>query len=112
MSDYEPRIKTERAKRFNKNKPRPTLMPVEWEEELLKVLEKGAEKYEPNNWKKGLPTQEVLDSLIRHLIDFRKGIDIDPDDGLSTITKVAVNALFIRYYQLRGLTQFDDREKI
>lgn len=109
MSDYEPRINTMRAKRFNKGKLRPSLIPVEWIEELLKVLEEGAKKYDDNNWKKGLPTKEVLDSLERHLIDFKKGIDTDPDDGLSTITKVAVNALFIRYYQLKGMSEFDDR---
>lgn len=109
MSDYEPRIN--RAKRFNVGKPRPSLIPVEWTEELLAVLEKGAEKYDANNWKKGLPTTEVLDSLERHLIEFKKGIDIDPDDGLSTLTKIAINALFLRYYQLRGMSEFDDRSK-
>lgn len=111
MSDYEPRIKPVRAQRHNQGKPRPSLIPVEFIEELMAVLEKGAQKYEKNNWKKGLPTTEVLDSLERHLIEFKKGIDIDPDDGLSTLTKIAVNALFLRYYQLKGMSQFDDREK-
>jgi Domain of unknown function (DUF5664) len=99
------------ADRHNTGKPRPSLIPVEFVEELLTVLEKGAQKYEKNNWKKGQKTTTVLDSLERHLIEFKKGIDVDPDDGLSTLTKIAVNALFLRFYQLKGMSHLDDREK-
>jgi hypothetical protein len=97
-----------RAERYNKDKPRPSLLPVEWFEELLSVMEVGAKKYGPDNWKKGMPYREVLDSLDRHLIQFKKKENIDPDDGLRTITKVAVNALFLTYYQLRQVGD-DDR---
>lgn len=72
-------------------------------------MEKGAEKYDDHNWKLGMPYSEVLDSLERHLLDFKTGMDIDPDDQLSTITKVAINALFLRYYQLMGVG--DDNRK-
>lgn len=111
MSDYEPKIvkrvkrdlKVDRASRNNSGKPRPTLVPVEWIEELMAVMEVGAKRYGETNWKKGMPFNECIDSLERHLIQFKKRIDTDPDDGLSTITKVAVNALFLRYYQMKGL---------
>lgn len=99
-----------RAKRFNNGKPRPSLLPVELYEELITVLEVGAKKYGTDNWQKGMPYSEVLDSLERHIIQFKKGEDIDPDDGLPVLSKIAINALFLRFYQLKGRTSFDDRK--
>jgi hypothetical protein len=55
-----------------------------------------------------MPYTEVLDSLERHLLQFRKRIDIDPDDGLRVLTKIAVNALFLTYYQIKKVGT-DDR---
>lgn len=113
LSDYEPRIskpaEQARGSRHNSGKPRPSLIPVEWIEGLMAVMEEGAKKYAPGNWQKGMPFTEVMDCLERHMIQFKKKEDLDPDGGSSTILKVAVNALFIYYYQKKGLTQFDDR---
>lgn len=119
MSDYDKRIShrapnlidgvPHRGKRHNAGKPRPSLIPPTWMQELMKVMEKGAEKYDEHNWKLGMPYSEVIDSLERHLLDFKSGMDIDPDDQLSTIVKVAVNALFLRYYQIKGVG--DDNRK-
>lgn len=108
VSELALKIESERALRFNKGKPRPMLVPVEWLEALITVMEKGAQKYGDNNWKKGMPYSEVLNSLERHLIQFKKGENIDPDDGLSTMAKIAVNSLFLVYYQLKGIGN-DDR---
>lgn len=41
--------------------------------EFCKVCESGAKKYDRNNWKKGFPYTEVIDSLLRHIKDFQNG---------------------------------------
>lgn len=36
-------------------------------------FEQGAEKYSPNNWKKGIPLSRYIDSAVRHYIKFLRG---------------------------------------
>lgn len=46
------------------------------------ALEYGASKYENRNWEKGLPWQQMIDSLKRHIDDFERGRDYDDaEDG-------------------------------
>lgn len=40
-------------------------------------LEYGAKKYCERNWENGLPWQQMIDSLRRHLDDFERGIEYD-----------------------------------
>ena len=37
------------------------------------VLQKGAAKYEPRNWEKGIPLNASFDSAIRHLFQWANG---------------------------------------
>lgn len=41
--------------------------------ELSKHFEKGAEKYEVDNWKKGIPEDRYIDSAIRHYLKYIDG---------------------------------------
>jgi hypothetical protein len=99
-----------RGLRFNTGKTLYHLIPPYPLEQIAKVFTKGAEKYAPNNWKKGMPWSEVEGSLIRHLEAYRSGEDFDSESGLYHMAHVAVNAIFlIDYY--RSNPQFDDRFK-
>lgn len=42
---------------------------------LAQVFEKGAGKYAPRNWEKGMPISRFCDSAIRHLMQFMMGMD-------------------------------------
>lgn len=67
-------------------------------EPMVRVLEFGAAKYGRDNWKKGLPPQEILDSLMRHLADLMAGEKNDKESGLPHIGHIMCNAMFFSYF--------------
>ena len=96
----------------NEGKVQYSLMPTDALREVARVLTIGAQKYEKRNWERGMPWSWRYDSLRRHTEDWWAGVDKDPENGTWTMACVAVNALFLLAYQLRGLKQFDDRERL
>ena len=59
------------------------------------VLAFGAIKYDRGNWKKGLDKDEIIDSLLRHLVAYKSGQEFDEDSGLHHLDHVTCNALFL-----------------
>lgn len=59
----------------------------------LKALSSGKE-----NWKKGLNSNEVLESLARHLFALMDGEINDPESGLPHIGHLMCNAMFWQYH--------------
>ena len=110
MSDYEPRIVKQLGDRFNEGKIRPSLLPVVCYEHILQILEMGAKKYGEKNWQKGLKYSTCLDSLERHLLAVKNGEDTDTESKKLHAGHIAVNALFLLYFQLNGRKDLDDRE--
>ena len=98
------------AIRHNNGKLRWSLVDFESLEDMVKVLEFGANKYSDHNWKKGLPTTQVCESLMRHLFAYLSGEDIDPESGLSHVGHIQCNAMFLSYMQ-KNKIEFDDRHK-
>lgn len=70
------------------------LIPVDPMFRLAGIYQLGALKYEPNNWKKGVPWSECLDSLERHLQKWKRG---DKDEDHLAI--VAWRAFALMYYE-------------
>ena len=99
----------QQADRFNKGKPRFSLVSPIAHEELAKVLTMGAQKYAPYNWMKGLPFMEVIDSLERHVNAFKRGENMDKESGLHHMAHVMCNAMFLIEYIEAGKENFDDR---
>lgn len=114
----------EEGKRYNKGKIRYDLIEPFALEELAKVFTKGAEKYEDNNWLKGMKWSKMRASLGRHLAAYDKNEDFDFDPtcedcikgtcvnhtGLYHIAQVAWNALGILSYY-KHYPEGDDRYK-
>jgi hypothetical protein len=63
---------------------------------VLDVLEIGAKKYAPDNWRK-VPdaTDRYWNAAMRHLLSWKEGEKTDPESGLSHLAHGACNMLFL-----------------
>lgn len=114
MSDYQPGIRLNKDAKTglvknDKGKLSLSLLPLEPLEEVARVLEFGAAKYDRNNWKKGTNWTRLADSTLRHLFSWIKGEDKDPESGLSHLAHAACNLLFLLYYTEKKVGT-DDRQ--
>lgn len=79
-------------------------------EQMTRVMEMGADKYERNNWKNGMPITEMENSLLRHLTAFHNCEDNDPESKLNHMAHVMFNAAGIMEHMNRYGDEFDDRD--
>lgn len=108
VKDLSPREQEEAAgMRFNTNKTRFDLIPASWPRVLAQILTKGAVKYAPRNWEKGLSWSETLGSLHRHLDKWVSGETHDEETKCHHMGHVAWNALALMTMQLRGIGKDD-----
>lgn len=69
----------------------------------------GAAKYGRHNYRAaGIRSSVYFDALMRHMIDWWEGEDIDPDSGLSHVTKALCTLAVLRDAQMQGMVN-DDR---
>ena len=71
-----------------------SLLDYEAMEYIIKVLEHGAIKYSPDNYKKGLYRSQVLDAIQRHLAELMKGNEDDDESGENHAAHIICNCLF------------------
>ena len=81
-------------------KPRYDLIPAGPLKRLADLMARGAEKYDDNNWTKGMPSSRFLASLLRHVEAYRLG-DRDEDH----LAAAVFNAFAVMYFE--G-TEWDD----
>jgi hypothetical protein len=87
-----------------------SLMPWSALEEVVKVLEFGAKKYAPNNWKYVVPAKyRYKNACMRHLTAYMEGKEIDNETGLSHMAHVACNALFLLFLEQEGGVDEDNQ---
>lgn len=95
------------ATKFDAGKRDWTLMPFDALEEVVKVLEFGAKKYNEKgdgpdtwNWKKapGLGKWRTLKAMFRHITAYAGGETLDPESGLNHLAHLACGCLFLLYY--------------
>lgn len=120
----------EKAKRYNKGKIRPELLPAHALSKIAEVYTKGAHKYTvyrdasgkevlgkdipmediwkyeivddgSNNWRKGQSWTDALGSIKRHIAAFELGEDMDPELGTYHLANAAWGMLqLIEYYKI------------
>lgn len=98
----------EEAGRFDKGKVRHDLIPAWVIEEIAKVYTYGANKYDDNNWWKGMKWSKVIGPLKRHWNKWRRGKLIDEESNCYHLAMVIWNAICLMSYQKNQLGK-DDR---
>lgn len=63
--------------------------------QLAAIMAAGEAKYDRDNWKKGLVFEELLDSLLRHLVRLSEGEAVDSETGLPHTGHILCNAFFL-----------------
>lgn len=98
------------GKRFNTGKLEWHLLPFEALKGTVKVLMFGKTKYGEGNWQKGMGWITVYNSLIRHVIAWRNGEDLDTESGEHHMSHIICNAIFLLWYTIKN-KGIDDRKK-
>lgn len=83
------------ALRYNEGKPEYSMLDLKCLEQCVRVLEFGAKKYARNDWKKGMPTSKIIDSMLRHLACLLAGEAVDSESGLTHLGHIQCNAMFL-----------------
>ena len=96
----------------NDNKPRPDLISPHMIYRLSMLLMRGADKYEPHNWEKGIHVSRFLESLERHLLAWKMGED--DEDNLAAIIFNAMGIMHIQAEVAAGRLDpdYDDAQDV
>lgn len=99
--------------KFDQDKIRLDLVSPWFVLEVAKVLTKGAEKYEPHNWAKGIVYSRVIGAVERHLNAFKMGEDLDPEWNLHHLAHLGCCVMFLLHYEMlkQHYEEYDDRPK-
>lgn len=87
---------------------RPDLIPPQAIEELGRLYGKGAEKYDPWNWRKGYNWSLSIAAMMRHLLQWEKGERFDEETQCHHLASVAWHCMTLMEFQRLGLGT-DDR---
>lgn len=99
------------GRKFDGGKLQYGLLPPLALEEFVKVLTFGAQKYEPDNWKR-VPegSRRYFDAAQRHLWAYKQGQVEDPETGLHHLAHALCCIAFICDLDLSGANKSDTTE--
>lgn len=92
--------KKEYNPKYDEGKRDYTLIPINELEQVVDVLEYGCKKYSPNAWKcveNGLDRYKK--AMLRHMMSYLKGEEFDKESGLSHLSHLATNVLFMMWFE-------------
>jgi hypothetical protein len=84
--------------KFDEEKERWSLLPIDIVEDIVKVLDFGAKKYGVDNWKKMEDKERYYSAMMRHIVAWRKGEDLDSETGFHHLTHAMTNIVFLMYF--------------
>lgn len=82
------------------SKVRPSLIPWQSMWQILNVLEFGARKYSPDNWKI-VPNADAryADAMARHIMAYMGGEKYDPESGYHHLAHAACCILYLLWFE-------------
>ena len=97
----------------DEDKPPFDLIPPLALEAEAKVLGYGRRKYAAWNWAKGITTGRLIAAALRHIYQYLRGEDLDPESELPHLAHASCMIHFALEQQLRGekYAAYDDRFK-
>jgi len=88
--------------KYDSNKPRWSLLPMFSIRQIIKVLEYGATKYAPDNWKKVANwRQRYYDAAMRHIDAWWGGERFDSETGCHHLAHACCCLIFILWKERR-----------
>ena len=96
------------AVKDNRGKAPIDLLPSKALVAIAQVMAYGTRKYKPHNWRLGLSWGQTYSSLMRHLLAWNDGEEIDPESGLPHLAHAGCQLMFLLEYSQTG-TGEDDR---
>ena len=104
---------SEQGRKYDGGKLRYDLIPVLALEETTRVVTKGAEKYDDENWKL-VPEgrRRYLAAAMRHIQQWRKGEIYDEEMGTHHIANAISNLMFILEKELQGWEDISEEKDI
>ena len=104
---------SEQGRKYDGGKLRYDLIPVLALEETARVVTKGAEKYDDENWKL-VPEgrRRYLAAAMRHIQQWRKGEIYDDEMGTHHIANAISNLMFILEKELQGWEDVPEQQDI
>lgn len=88
----------EEGVKYDGQKLRWDLLPMECIEDVVKILSFGAKKYHDNNWKSVTPFEErYYAALMRHIVAWRMGEEFDEESGISHLAHAMCNLVFLSW---------------
>jgi hypothetical protein len=86
--------------KFDIDKLRWDLLPLQPIEDVVKILTFGSKKYGPNNWKQVEHGQErYYAALMRHIVAYQRGEKTDSETGLSHLSHAICNLIFLEHFE-------------
>ena len=95
------------ALRYNQGKVQWSLVDYKSIEPMVRVLEYGCKKYAKDNWKKGMPASQIIESMLRHTFKLLEGELVDLESGIEHVGHIQCNAMFLAYV-LREKPEYND----
>ena len=84
------------GKKYDGDKPRWDLLPLDSVEQVVDVLTYGAKKYAPDNWKiVGDYRRRYYAAAMRHIVAWWRGEIIDPETGMHHLAHAVCCLLFL-----------------
>lgn len=94
--------------KYDRNKRDYSLLPWLAVDEVVKVLEAGAEKYSRDNWLRGALWSRYWSACMRHIVAWWRGESVDDETGLSHLAHAVCCLLFLISYEAESIGT-DDR---